>query len=114
LLRAAAAPTSRRPRARVARRGRAAARDAIAARVESGVARRRDVPRRALPLPTTSSGTLHRAALHRARDATRARPGGATRDLGVACAFVLCVFVACLALARRAARQPPIKVAKRD
>ena len=44
----------------------------------------------------------------------RARPGGATRDLGVACAFVLCVFVACLALARRAAKQPPIKLAKRD
>ena len=44
----------------------------------------------------------------------RARPGGATRDLGVACAFVLCVFVACLALARRAARQPAIKLAKRD
>jgi hypothetical protein len=27
---------------------------------------------------------------------------------------VLCVLVICLALARRAARQPPIKVAKRD
>lgn len=43
-----------------------------------------------------------------------ARPGGATRDLGVACAFVLCVFVVCLALARRAAKQPPIALAKRD
>jgi hypothetical protein len=113
LLRAAAAPTSRRPRARVARRGRAAARDAIAARVESGVARRRDVPRRALTLPRRRAG--HFIAPHFiARAMQRARPGGATRDLGVACAFVLCVFVACLALARRAARQPPIKVAKRD
>ena len=43
-----------------------------------------------------------------------ARPGGATRDLGVACAFVLCVFVACLALARRAAKRAPIALAKRD
>ena len=43
-----------------------------------------------------------------------ARPGGATRDLGAACAFVLCVFVACLALARRAAKRAPIALAKRD
>jgi hypothetical protein len=112
LLRAAAAPTSRRPRARVARRGRAAARDAIAARVERGVARRRDVPRRALPLPRRRAGRLAPHCIARAMQS--ARPGGATRDLGVACAFVLCVFVICLALARRAARQPPIKVAKRD
>jgi hypothetical protein len=113
LLRAAAAPTSRRPRARVARRGRAAARDAIAARVERGVARRRDVPRRALPLPRRRAGHIAPHCIARAMQ-QRARPGGATRDLGVACAFVLCVFVICLALARRAARQPPIKVAKRD
>jgi hypothetical protein len=48
LLRAAAVETSRRPRARVARRGRAAARDAIAARVERGVANRGATSRGAL------------------------------------------------------------------